>query len=532
MQSEPLKKFLTGVLEGYPGITATLNHQTFIKPFRAFVHRWERFAEARLSQELDATTKAHVDLLYELLEGELGPVIAHKNDLVQNGVMTHELLYTIFEPGDAIFGVVDRRQRAFVFKEYSIDSRTQSFQITSTYVDFDGHQIGFTAHPFSIPAYEGTIPITSLPVFPLKYHSDQATIRKDLIVRGLIWENYKGYHYKQYQGTAVGYRGEKRSKVNVKGRIVIDTEAYNTFNPDVALSFSSTSLPAPNGMMANVYGNVGIILPRSIRQYFSDSRVPRSARLDEAVSFSSQVSDTLSDDQRLVSTPILRGYSLNSKRWLEFYVDGVKDIVWNSGAFDSLVLPPAQQNLKKLILGFTNARSKQLGGFDDVVEGKGRGIITLLSGPPGVGKTLTAESVADTLKVPLYVLSAGDLGTNAVKVEEKLSDILEIVPKWGAILLLDEADVFMETRNTADLARNELVSIFLRLLEYYEVCILVLFHVRNKVLKLIILIFRASFSSRLTASKISIPLSSPAFTSLSDFLNLTRRLDARYGPSS
>lgn len=147
----------------------------------------------------------------------------------------------------------------------------------------------------------------------------------------------------------------------------------------------------------------------------------------------------------------------------------MKDIVWNSRAFDSLVLPPAQQDLKKPILAFTNARSKQLGAFHDVVQGKGRGIITLLSGPPGVGKTLTAESVAEALKVPLYVLSAGDLRTNAVGVEEKLKDVLSIVPKWGAVLLLDEADVFMETRSTADLARNELVSIFLRLLEYYEV---------------------------------------------------------------
>lgn len=241
-------------------------------------------------------------------------------------------------------------------------------------------------------------------------------------------------------------------------------------------------------------GNGEIMLPRSIRHHFSNSLARKSARMNEAVSLSSRASGTLSDDERLVSTPILRGYSLNSKRWLEFYVDGVKDIVWNSRAFESLVLPPAQQNLKKLILGFAKARSKNLGDFDDVVQGKGRGIITLLGGPPGVGKTLTAESVAEALKVPLYVLSAGDLGTNAVGVEEKLKDVLEIVPKWGAVLLLDEADVFMETRNTADLARNELVSIFLRLLEYYEVFILEKIHVRRQKLNLITCYFRASSS--------------------------------------
>lgn len=472
VQSEPLKKFLASVLEGYAGITMTLDRVTFNRPFEPFVHRWEQFTKSRFNEELDATTKAHVDLLYKVLEEELGRVIAHKNDLVRNGVMTHDLLYTIFEPGEVIFGVVDSRQRAFVFKTSSIDCRTNSFQIDSAYVDFDGDNIGFTGHAFAIPPYEGTAPITSLPVFPLKYHSNQATVRKELVARGRIWEQHKGYHYKEYDGAATGYLGEKKVKINVKGRIVIDTDAYNTFNPDSALSFSSRSLSAPMGIMLDSDGDQQILLPPSIRRRFNNSPGFKSSRLDEALSLSSRISDTLSDDQRLVSTTIVRGYSLNSKRWLEFYLDGVKDIVWNSRAFDSLVLPPAQQDLKRLILAFTNARSKQLGVFDDVVQGKGRGIVTLLSGPPGVGKTLTAESVAEALKVPLYVLSAGDLGTNAVGVEEKLKDVLSIVPKWGAVLLLDEADVFMETRNTADLARNELVSIFLRLLEYYEVCIL------------------------------------------------------------
>jgi SpoVK/Ycf46/Vps4 family AAA+-type ATPase len=40
--------------------------------------------------------------------------------------------------------------------------------------------------------------------------------------------------------------------------------------------------------------------------------------------------------------------------------------------------------------------------------------------------------------------------------------------KWRAVTLLDECDVFLEARSTHDLERNKLVSIFLRVLEYYE----------------------------------------------------------------
>ncbi|TEY63314.1 hypothetical protein BOTCAL_0156g00220 [Botryotinia calthae] len=106
--------------------------------------------------------------------------------------------------------------------------------------------------------------------------------------------------------------------------------------------------------------------------------------------------------------------------------------------------------------------------FDDVISGKGKGIIFLLSGGPGIGKTLTAESVAEQMRVPLYMLSAGDLGTESKDVESTLRSVLQMVTCWNAVLLLDECDVFLEARTSNSLERNKIVSIFLRTLEYYE----------------------------------------------------------------
>ncbi|KAL3459417.1 hypothetical protein BJX64DRAFT_201977 [Aspergillus heterothallicus] len=467
VQSDPLKKFLAEVYKGYPSLTLALARVEFNAPFKPFIHRWNQFIDAKNTEGLDETTKAHVDLLYNVLDEELRNVITQKNDLIANKVITYNLLYAIFEPDEPVYSVLGGRQRAFTFQTGYHDPRNRAYIVTGKYIDFDGNEFGFVDNTFSIPMYEGTTTIASLPVLPLKYHSDHATIRNELVARGALWEEHKGYQYKQYEGIANGYYYDKEIKFNVKGRIVIDTEAYSTFNPDVAPTFASKTMPlsysdypaktctdALQQQQQAIYGH------RSLGRH---GRTP-----NEPISQSLTLSDTLTDEQRLITTPIVRGYALSNKKWLEFYLDGVKDIVWNSQAFDSLVLPCAHQDLKQLILAFANAQSKKLKTFDDVVQGKGRGIIMLLSGPPGVGKTLTAESVAEVLKVPLYVLSAGDLGTNPRELEDKLKDILSIVPKWGAVLLLDEADVFMEARSTDDLHRNELVSIFLRLLEYYE----------------------------------------------------------------
>jgi len=107
-------------------------------------------------------------------------------------------------------------------------------------------------------------------------------------------------------------------------------------------------------------------------------------------------------------------------------------------------------------------------GFDDFIQHKGEGIIILLCGPPGVGKTLTAEAIAEKSRVPLYMLSAGELGSTPKALESALNNALMCCQLWGAMLLLDEADVFLEARSSNSLERNELVAIFLRQLEYYQ----------------------------------------------------------------
>lgn len=153
------------------------------------------------------------------------------------------------------------------------------------------------------------------------------------------------------------------------------------------------------------------------------------------------------------------GYSLKDKVWGNLAIPNVKEISWNDDAFPSLILPKGH---KDLILAFVDGQLTQEHTFDDVIEGKGQGLTILLVGTPGTGKTLTAEAVADKVRRPLYILSAGELGQDAVKVEEKLKGLLELTEKWRAVLLLDECDVFLEKRSHANLNHNEVVAVFLR----------------------------------------------------------------------
>jgi len=173
----------------------------------------------------------------------------------------------------------------------------------------------------------------------------------------------------------------------------------------------------------------------------------------------------LTDEQCMIATPWLRGMDMKTKEWGMFFVDELHDIVWNDQVFDNLVLPEED---KTLAWDFVEAKRLSNSAYDDFITDKGRGTIVLMFGPPGVGKTLTAEAVAEKSHVPLYSVSAGVLGSKSADVEATLDQALDLCRLWNAILLLDEADVFLGARTNDGLLRNELVSIFLTKLEYYQ----------------------------------------------------------------
>ena len=112
--------------------------------------------------------------------------------------------------------------------------------------------------------------------------------------------------------------------------------------------------------------------------------------------------------------------------------------------------------------------------YVDYIKGKGEGQIVLLHGPPGTGKTLTAgmriiqciihmlismpESVAEYTRKPLLSITAADLGQDPDQLETNLLRFFRDASRWDAIVLLDEADVYLERRSSNELRRNSIVS--------------------------------------------------------------------------
>ena len=81
---------------------------------------------------------------------------------------------------------------------------------------------------------------------------------------------------------------------------------------------------------------------------------------------------------------------------------------------------------------------------------------------------MTAESVAEVVERPLYIAPCSEIATTPEALHKSLQQIFYLGRVWKCVILLEEAELFLEKRTLGDLRRNALVSVFLRALESYN----------------------------------------------------------------
>lgn len=154
-------------------------------------------------------------------------------------------------------------------------------------------------------------------------------------------------------------------------------------------------------------------------------------------------------------------YHLDLHQQFWVHVACLKPYVYDTKLGEKLVLPDSHRDLIEVLINDGAIL------VDDIVQSKSGGTTILSYGPPGLGKTLTAEVYAEVIQKPILKVNAGMLGISIEEVEANLKDILKRVDRWKAILLLDEADVYIRKRAN-DLQQNAIVAVFLRTMEYFN----------------------------------------------------------------
>lgn len=159
--------------------------------------------------------------------------------------------------------------------------------------------------------------------------------------------------------------------------------------------------------------------------------------------------------------PIVCVFAMKTHEFVFTHVANLEPYQYNPALGDKLVLPPGHKELIDVLIGASGNMAQ------DIVRGKAGGVIILCSGLPGTGKTLTAEVYSEVAGRPLYTVQCSQLGINPEELEKELAAVLERAERWKAILLIDEADVYIHDRG-GNVQQNAIVGVFLRMLEYYS----------------------------------------------------------------
>lgn len=361
--------------------------------------------KAQKDQDLKAQ---ELKLLLKYLREDFAEVREQLEPMLRDGIITYDLLWALWKPDTLAFtNAYGDESESRVFK---VDIATRHVTLTTgdyyfvdgTYFEWNGKKFGQGALTEQIYSWQGTRKITSLPCYPLKYHSNEAKLREDLIERGKKFVSLRGVHYKSYSGMA--YQKTRKGEIvkfnTQKSRIMIDAATFRRINPNYSMPYLRIKARSiiPCGDYSDddfddieIDTSSGSFSARDIKvaaKIYNDGDKSGDEE-DDGTKVASEKQDgdlsseddsdeepdlEISDEDYLMASPVLLGFSFAEKQWLEFKVSSIREIEWNDEAWDSLVLEESTKDLIQALVKARKFHGSQT--IDDVIRGKGKGLVS------------------------------------------------------------------------------------------------------------------------------------------------------------
>ncbi|XDG08691.1 hypothetical protein ABKA04_008306 [Annulohypoxylon sp. FPYF3050] len=510
---------LKAVVEYYPSVSFLGETVTINAPYHILVHHKDELARHQVEQEkfhdaeYAATTSKHIDILLNFLDNTLGEQILEEEKRHKSRVpsATFNKLGLIFKPGEVVYAKQDYKWTPFVLSSFregytNLHGAVTSHEVVCWNISYSAERFCRTMRSFVIDPFTGEEAISNLPVIPARFfrgeNGDMSPFQVEETqyqLGKMVWKLSQEPSYMSHDGSLAERDPEFNWSYPVgangymSGRVIVDQAGFARYAMDCPGESrrQGRSPPPPNRPP----------ISKDILPYLapccgcnSCAKSKRGQSVGPFADFEDLVpthKKAPSEDlYYIVLNKVVSGFILGERRWGHFNVEHLREVEFDKDAFKYLVLDnEIKLTVRSLIGKFASANGQVTPWPNDFVQNKGQGRIFLLHGSPGVGKTCTAECVAELTHRPLLSLTSGDLSTNSYQVEKNLEYFLQLGERFGAMVLLDEADVYLEARRAKDIARNGLVSIFLRALEYYRG---VLFLTTNRVQT-----FDSAFTSRI-----------------------------------
>ncbi|XXG94685.1 hypothetical protein Hte_000942 [Hypoxylon texense] len=506
-----------------------------ISPFSELFFYRDQIKSLAEDETNDPELRREAKVLHDFTQGNglMSSIFLDHEKYAKEGKVASDILWTIYPPNSLIVLNIGMIRECWICRNISVKhtGRAYSWEIIGFRIGFDGSTVGLVRQTFSIQSTRKQIrKISDLPIVPIKHCKDWVTLQGTLVARSAKLENMLGKDFslfssQTYTGIAFSHDFDKYTvdfnpqsyMKQVDERVVVDFQAFidrnrsglppledfgnklkSQVNEDKAKTkprgiFTTQDIePSRRLGQPEIDSGLdedeekGVILypennedPMAFQvsgdsQEIRDSPKPNIGDLPSLSEAVEHIFNISKEHLRLLFPALVPGFGLEEKWWGWLLSDELRDVRWETALFNSLQLEDATKDfIRALVKGH---KIKNTISYD-VVPRKGQGLSFLLHGNPGVGKTLTTESVAEYLERPLYCVSGGELSTDLSILETRLDEIIELTRRWDAVSVIDEVDLLLCRKNSASIDRSAIAAVSIRKIEYFQG---VLFLVTNR----------------------------------------------------
>ncbi|KAK4243514.1 P-loop containing nucleoside triphosphate hydrolase protein, partial [Corynascus novoguineensis] len=501
--SPAVNEALRCVVDYYPSVDLSGNTIKVKEPFAIFVFYERELTEYRnrlLTETPDDScankyAHKHIGIVQDFVRSRVQKIVDAERERHARGFATFDMLWLLYKPGCDVYYDVSEviEHEPYVLKDvdfYLANGVTNEYKLSCWNMDAAGTWVGPSPDSFEIRRFAGEIEIVKLRAYPCEFlkfakgvtEEDALKIREHFISRGKKWYQLtKGRQCHDFEGFTTSFPRRKYTSL-----VMVDRIGYNWWshkkltNPTIEDSVAHTCSPL---VICSCDRCGRLIYQRAVKPKFSGYS-----------KFDADTVNELTEHHYFICENAVQAFVFRTRSWEYLHINGFRPPVFNKTLFDNLVLKESTKemikNLTEMYIRDSTIQSsqeesqyaiditkilqpakpvqKQATWSADYVQGKGDCLIFLFHGKPGVGKTYTAECIAEHTSRPLLTLTCADIGVKPDEIESSLLQWFKVAQDWGALVLIDEADIYMEERQTQDLERNHVVAGFLRALEYFR----------------------------------------------------------------
>ncbi|KAJ8596719.1 hypothetical protein M405DRAFT_102264 [Rhizopogon salebrosus TDB-379] len=349
-----------------------------------------------------------LESLLLLLKEEYKPVAERLKYAIAHGRIPRDLLEFHFRKGQRYYYLDDNEDfEAFRLMSTHYDDLDETFTLNGEGSFWNGTKWVNLDRGRMVKLSEGSLVLADLLTFKMT-----PDICQRLTERGRKYTSLAGVHYRLHRGR----------------RIMVDRLAWNTFG--YIPSADDSTFPFP------------LLRDRS-RVRINDDIPP------------------VPEEDIDLFPRFMPGFDLERKAWGLFDVDEVMPITFDDNAWKHIVLEESSKTIIEEVVGEFDFSKEVLAGEEET------GLVILLHGPSGTGKTATVEAIAEHFRRPLYSLPVSSLPLDTTLLGDTLTSRLEVARTWNAMILIEAGDILMQTQRQNDPIMEEHIRIS-TILEFFQ----------------------------------------------------------------